>query len=324
MKYSWIAVVVAGALTAGAAAQTGASGSATANTSVSAGQTGANAGANANAQVSGSSASAGANGQAQASHTGNRRHKEKDEGSSSGGSAANGLNDNAVSGALSSGTTLQAELTKPLDAKKAKAGDEFTAKATQDVKSNGQVVIRKGSKLIGHVTEAQARTKDNSESKLGLAFDKAVLKDGSEVTLNAVVQALAAAPSSPVSAPGDGIGAPSLPSAPAGGGGGGGMLGGVSGATHSTLGAAGNTLGSVGGSAAGAVNGTVNGAAGAATGGTLNGVSHGVVGLKGLDLSSAVASSSSAQASVISSSTQNVRLDSGTQMLLQVTGSAPR
>jgi hypothetical protein len=102
------------------------------------------------------------------------------------------------------------------------------------------------------------------------------------------------------------------------------MLGGVSGATHSTLGAAGNTLGSVGGSAAGAVNGTVNGAAGAATGGTLNGVSHGVVGMKGLDLSSAVASSSSAQASVISSSTQNVRLDSGTQMLLQVTGSAPR
>ena len=99
---------------------------------------------------------------------------------------------NGASGALSSGTTLQAELTKSIDAKKAKPGDEVTAKLTQDVKADGKVVLHKGSKLVGHVTEAQAKTKENSESKLGVVFDKAVLKGGEEMAFNGAIQALAA------------------------------------------------------------------------------------------------------------------------------------
>ena len=87
----------------------------------------------------------------------------------SGNAGANGAN---ASSSLSSGTNLQAELTKSLDAKKAKVGDEVTAKVTQDVKSNGQVVVRKGSKLIGHVTEAKARSQGDQESRLGIAFDR--------------------------------------------------------------------------------------------------------------------------------------------------------
>ncbi len=54
------------------------------------------------------------------------------------------------------------------------------------------MVLHKGSKLVGHVTEAQARTKENGESKLGIAFDKAVLKGGQEMAFNGVIQALAA------------------------------------------------------------------------------------------------------------------------------------
>ena len=69
---------------------------------------------------------------------------------------------------------LQAELSKSLDAKKAKPGDEVTAKLTQDVKADGKVVMHKGSRLVGHVTEAQAKSKENAESKLGIVFDKAV------------------------------------------------------------------------------------------------------------------------------------------------------
>ena len=111
-------------------------------------------------------------------------------------SAAAGSNSaagvNGASGALSSGTTLQAELTKPIDAKKAKPGDEVTAKLTQDVKGSGQVVMHKGTKLVGHVTEAQAKSKENAESKLGIAFDKAVLKGGQEMAFTGVIQALAA------------------------------------------------------------------------------------------------------------------------------------
>ena len=309
MRNYWIAVIVAGALTAGAAAQTSASGSASSNTSVSAGQTGANADANANAQTSGGSAGANVNGQAQASHQGN---------SSAGGSAASDTSGsaNGNGAALNSGTTLQAELTKSLDAKKAKPGDEVTAKATQDVKSNGQVVVRKGSKLIGHVTEAQARTKDNAESKLGIVFDHAVLKDGSQVAFTGMVQALAAAQTAPLSAGSDdtmgGGGSVSGPAPRAMGSTGavGGVVGGAASSVGSTVGGVGDTVGS----AAGTVGGTANG--------TLSGASRGVVGLKGLTLNSAASGSTSTQASVISSTTQNVKLDSGTQMVLLVTGAA--
>lgn len=308
MKRYWIAVTVAAALTAGALAQNGASGSASTNTSATAGQTGANVNANGNAQVSGGSANANASGQAEASRKG---AKSQGNNSSSGGSSSEA--------SLSSGTTLQAELTKSLDSKKAKPGEEVSARATQDVKSNGQVVVRKGSKLVGHVTEAQARSKENAESKLGIVFDHAVLKDGSQVNFNAVVQALAAAPSSPIPTADDvgmaagGSSGVSHPQ-PMGGGG---MVGGVAGAATSTVG---STVGGIG-NTAGSVAGSTTGAVGAGVNGSLNSASRGVIGLQGLTLSSVASGTANAQGSVISSTTQNVKLDSGTQMVLQVTGS---
>src|ERR1051326_3746682 len=138
---------------------------------------------------------------------------------------------------LESGVILRAELSKSLDAKKAKPGDEVTAKVTQDVMANGRVMVRKGSKLIGHVTEAQARTKDNPESHLGIAFDRAVLKNGQQMTLNASLQALAAAPhvASPVSDEGPGLGPPAGAPEPASGRPGVGV-GGVMGGATSTVG----------------------------------------------------------------------------------------
>lgn len=184
MKNYWIPVLVAGALMTGATAQTGTGGSASGNASVSAGQNGASAGASQNAQTSNGSANAQVDSQAQASKKSSKKNESGNgSASASGSGAANG-----AGAALSSGTTLQAELTKSLDAKKAKPGDEVTAKLTQDVKSNGQVVVRKGSKLIGHVTEAKPRDKENSESRLGILFDHAVLKDGQEVVFNSVIK----------------------------------------------------------------------------------------------------------------------------------------
>lgn len=313
MKNYWIAVIVAGMLTAVGTAQTGASGSASANTSASTGKTGA---------------SANASGSAQASEGSANRGKQQGNASSS---ANTGVSGNAAANssgaALSSGTTLQAELTKSLDAKKAKPGDEVSAKTTQDVKSNGKVVIHKGSKLVGHVTQAQARTKEDSESKLGIVFDHAVLKDGSQVSVNAVVQALAAAQTAPLSAGVDDIGRAGG-GASGGGrqptGGGGGVVGGVAGAATSTVGSTaggvGSAAGSVASSTTGSVGSTVNGAAGVAANGTLNSASRGVVGLQGLTLTTVGAGS--AQGPVISSTTQNVKLDSGTQMVLQVAGAA--
>src|SRR6185437_7460655 len=161
---------------------------------------------------------------------------------------ANTSDPGSLSAALASGTTLQAALTKPVDAKKAKPGDRVTAKLTQDVKSNGHVVLHKGSKLVGHVTEAQARGKGQAESKLGIVFDQAQLKGGEEASINAVIQALAPPARATALAGADEAG--SLP-APMGGGapaaGGGGLVGGVTRGASSTLGGATSSVSNVGG-----------------------------------------------------------------------------
>ena len=319
MKKFWIAAITAGLLAVSAVAQTSAGGSVSGNASVTPGQASAGASPSQNTQTSGASANV------DASHPSGDKNKEKDSGSATSASAA-GVN--GTSGALSSGTTLQAELTKSIDAKKAKPGDEVTAKLTQDVKSDGKVVMHKGSKLVGHVTESQARSKDNAESKLGVVFDKAVLKGGQEMAFNGAIQALAPPAQGALSVAGDeggnlgsGMGSGSSMGggrsggsvAPMGGGGGSSPLG-------SATGAVGSTAGSVANSATGAVNGSVNQTAGVAANGTLTSASRGVVGMQGVALNTAAAGN--AQGSVISSASRNIKLDSGTQMVLQVTGPA--
>lgn len=336
MRIFWIAAITAGLLTISATAQTSAGTSASGGASVTPGQASAGANASQSAQTPG--ASANVNGAANANVSQSKENKGEEKGkdkgptgtAAAGNSGAAGLN--GASGALAGGTTLQAELTKSIDARKAKSGDEVTAKLTQDVKADGKVVMHKGSKLVGHVTEAQAKTKENAESRLGVVFDKAVLKGGQEMAFSGAIQALAPPVQGTLSASGDETGnlGSGMGSGSAMGGGrgssGGGLapLGGAAGSVNSTLGsatsAAGNTAGSVTNSATGAVNGTVNQTAGAAVNGTFNSATRGVVGMQGLALNTAAAGS--AQGSVISSASRNVKLDSGTQMILQVTGSA--
>jgi len=97
---------------------------------------------------------------------------------------------------LAGGTAINAVLNSSIDTKKAKPGEQITAHITDAVKSSdGRMILPKGTKLVGHVTQASARSKDQGESILAIQFDKAMLKDGQEVTLhNAVLQALAAPP----------------------------------------------------------------------------------------------------------------------------------
>src|SRR5262249_33525579 len=70
------------------------------------------------------------------------------------------------------GTVLLAELTKSIDAKKAKQGDPVDAKTAIDLTRNGQVVVPKGAKLVGHVTDAKPKQKGESDSSLSIAFDE--------------------------------------------------------------------------------------------------------------------------------------------------------
>jgi hypothetical protein len=236
-------------------------------------------------------------------------------------SSSSSANAGRSSAALSSGTAMNAALSQPIDAKKNKPGDQVTAKTTEATKSEGKVVIPRGTKLIGHVTECKQRSKEEKESTLGIVFDKAVLKNGEEIPLNVTVRALAAAQSAASgSVGGDDLsgGGGAVGSARASGGG---ALGGVRSTAGAAAGTVTNTAANAGGVAGGAVNSTVN-AAGATRGavgglnaaGQLTSNSQGVFGLEGLNLNSAV--SNSTQGSLITSTSKNVHLDSGTQLLL--------
>jgi hypothetical protein len=228
-----------------------------------------------------------------------------------------------ASSALAEGTAINATLVKPVDAKKAKPGDEVVAKANQDVKSDGKVMIAKGSRLIGHVTEASAKSKGSAESKLGIVFDKAVSK-GQEVPLHATVQAISAIQASALGSSGDDMSTPSV--GPMGGGAaqgnsGGGIVGGArntvdgvgrsaTGAVNQTASGVGNVAGQAGDVDRGAVGSTTNTVN---TRGSLDGTMRGVMGMPGVELNTSAAGQG---ASTLTSSGKNIHLDSGTQMIL--------
>jgi hypothetical protein len=90
---------------------------------------------------------------------------------------------------LEMGSILYAELTKTIDAKKAKVGDPVSAVLVADVLAHGKIMLRHDSKLLGHVTEVQVHTKETPESRLGIVFDKAITKAG-EVPFQSLLLAI--------------------------------------------------------------------------------------------------------------------------------------
>jgi len=227
-------------------------------------------------------------------------------------------------------------LTAPVDSKKAKPGDPVAARTTEPTKSNGKTVIPKGSKLVGHVTQASARANGDSESALGIVFDKAILKNGQEMPLNVAIQALASGQSTVGATAGDDMAAMGSAGGSAMGSGramGGGALGGVTSTAGATAGTVTNTAASTANTTGGTLNSTVHSATNTAASGPgavggLNATgqlisnSHGVFGMQGVNLGSAT--TGAAQGSLITAAGKNLHLASGTQMLLvtQAAGSA--
>ena len=240
-----------------------------------------------------------------------------------------------ASASLASGTAINAALSGPVDSKKAKPGDAVTAHTTEAVKAEGKTVIPKGTKLVGHVTQASARAKGESESAVGVVFDKAILKNGQEIPVNASIQALAAAQNSTAVAGSDldAVGSAGGSAAGSAGAGGRGALGGVTSTAGGAVGGVTNTAANVGRTAGTTAGGAVNSAAGVAgsskgavgglnAAGQLTSNSQGVFGLNGLNL--AAATSSDTQGSVITSTGKSVHLDSGTRMLLMTQAEASK
>ena len=209
---------------------------------------------------------------------------------------------------LQSGSIIYAELAKSIDAKKVKVGDEVQARATQAALSQGKIVIPKGSKIIGHVTQVTQRSGDQ-RSQLGFNFDHAVLKDGTQIPLSLSVQALGGGPTaaSALDQPSSNMGGnQGMPSA--------GMPGRPAASEGGSYGASGGTMGGMGTAGAGSSppTGGMNTGDMAPNAVHLNAGSKGVIGLSGLSMSS-----STPQGTVITSDKKNVKLDSGIELVLR-------
>ena len=205
---------------------------------------------------------------------------------------------------IAPGSVIPVKLTKTVDAKKAKTGDEIVAKVTMDLKNNaGTIVVPKDTKVVGHVTEAQARGKEQKESEVAIAFDRVDVKNGETMQMPMSIQAIIA----PLSANSANAGsAPSTNSYPQPGG---------------TTTAAGARSGSMEGTPPTANVPQTAGSAPAQSPTTtqaqqpITGNTKGVIGIANLSLSTAL---DTPQGSVVSSEKNNVKLDDGTFLLLRV------
>jgi hypothetical protein len=227
----------------------------------------------------------------------------------------------STAAAAQGGAIVPVELPRSIDSKKAKVGDEVIAKVISDVRSGGAVAIPRGSKLVGKITEVNARAKGDATSSLGIVFDKAVLKNGSTLNLVSTIQAVIAPPQaapSSLSDSGAGIQTP-----PGGGSSGGGdMVGSATGAVGNTAGSAVGAVGNTAGSALGTAGSDLSAAGSVgANAPVVTSRTSGVVGIKGLELNTSA--DSQASGSVLTSGSKSVKLDSGTRLLVNVSAATP-
>ena len=208
---------------------------------------------------------------------------------------------------IAPGSVIPVQLTKSIDAKKVKAGDEVEAKVTQDMKAgNGEVLVPKDTKVVGRVTEAQARNKEQKESQLGIAFDRAVMKSGGDMNLPMSIQAIIAPSYLSANNSSGGESAGQQQSAGSGS---------ASGVSQNSNGRAGSMGGSPAPPTASPAPGPTEGKTGNSAHEPITGNTQGVLGIPNTTLSNAT---SAAQGSVVTSEKNNVKLESGTMMLLRV------
>lgn len=179
---------------------------------------------------------------------------------------------------------LPVQLAKSIDSKKLKEGDEVDAKTIAALHTGSGILIPGGSKVIGHVTQAKAKSKGDPESSLGIMFDKIDIGGGKQLPIKGVIQAVGPNPSES-----------SGPDTGAAGGGTMAAHGGDPTTMASPLSSPGGPIGQ-------------KQQQGGQQGKILNAHSTGVVGIKNLELDSN---------SVLTSSNKEVKLDMGSQIMIK-------
>lgn len=235
---------------------------------------------------------------------------------------------------IQSGTQVAAKLEHALDVRHAKPGDRVVMKTLQPIKQNGQTVVPKGSRLVGHVTDVTQRTKSNGGSSMGIALDS--LQRGSmnipiTGSIASVTQAASRTSASnhdlfgPDSMLSSSSSASSRSSASSGqrGGGGGGLLGGVGNTVGGVVNTRGSTVGNVAGNTTqtvGSTVGTTTGVVSNTNGGVQSTTGNTVGALRGLQVTQSGGASAEG-GSTLRLSGGNLRIDSGTTFNLLLNGS---
>jgi hypothetical protein len=250
------------------------------------------------------------------------------------GTAQSSTNAAAQAGKTSAGamqaSNVSAELEKKIDSKHAKVGDEVVAHTTSSTQLEG-TKLPKGTRLMGKVTEVQAKSGAQHDGHLAFAFDRAVMRDGREIPIHTTLQAISApaGEGEGMSGASDDFAAGFAPVAASGGGSaraGGGLLGGGGAAAGGLAGGATSTVAGTTGRAAGFSEGTLR-----QTDSTLRqsttGALHEGSGLMATSASTAAAvrnmpgvsaSGSASGTSTLDAHGKNVELESGTQMMFSV------
>ncbi len=92
-------------------------------------------------------------------------------------------------------SSITGELDGKLDSKTAKPGDRVVLKTIEKVQTSDGTMIPKGSRLIGHVTQVQAYSKEQGAALLGIAFDRVEMKNGQNVAMYMLIRGVSPSPS---------------------------------------------------------------------------------------------------------------------------------
>ncbi len=192
---------------------------------------------------------------------------------------------------------VSAELTKRIDTKNTKQGDEVDARVTDTAKLPDGTELPRGTKLKGKVTDVKAKSKEDKSAHLAFNIDQAVLKDGKELPVVVIVMS--------VTGPSQGSSQAMMP----GGGAGAGASGGSSGSSGSS--------GSMGSSTASTPSAPVmsDTAQSSAGGGVLKSAQDRV---PAGNMPGVILSAAPGTAGTLDAAKDNINLDSGTKLMLSV------
>ncbi|HEY6447271.1 MAG TPA: hypothetical protein VIY53_12490 [Acidobacteriaceae bacterium] len=84
-------------------------------------------------------------------------------------------------------TQVSVELSKGIDSRSSRPGQEVTAKIVAEARLADGATLPKGSKLVGHITAVQPSTRENPNGQIAVLFDHGVARDGHPIPVHALL-----------------------------------------------------------------------------------------------------------------------------------------